>query len=155
MVTRTSSEVGAALNLAGRADRPKVSPAIQGTIEFNKKAIEIAQANVNAAFDCAREMVDAKSPAEFMAIYTQHVSQQFQAITRQTRELAELAQKAAVDSTGPDMVGSAALSSGIPDRLRYSSARDIGCGSQPRLLNEAQSPLPLHWSGRFLSSTAL
>jgi hypothetical protein len=97
------------------------SAAIQETLEFNKKVLEIAQANVNAAFDCAREMIDAKSPSEFIVLYTRHVSQQFQAITRQTRELTELAQKAVVHSMGPDMIASATLLSGTSDRLRYSA----------------------------------
>jgi hypothetical protein len=38
--------------------------AAQGTIEFNQKLLAIAQANVDAAFDCARELVGVTSPSE-------------------------------------------------------------------------------------------
>ena len=37
----------------GETDPVSDSAAIQETLEFNKKVLEIAQANVNAAFDCA------------------------------------------------------------------------------------------------------
>jgi hypothetical protein len=52
MTIRDLTPSGGGLRLVAREDRTNVSysTAIQGTIEFNKKVIEIAQSNVNAAF---------------------------------------------------------------------------------------------------------
>jgi hypothetical protein len=85
------------------------------TIEFHQKALAIAQASVDAAFECARELVGVTSPSEFIEVSNKHARQQLQAITRQSKELAELAQKAAIESMGPfgTMVGGALL--GRPD----------------------------------------
>jgi len=79
--------------------------AAQGIIGFNQKALAIAQANVDAAFDCARELVGVTSPSEFIEVSTKHARQQLQAMGQQTRELAELAQKAAIESMGPFATG--------------------------------------------------
>jgi len=91
------------------------SRAAKATVEFHRKALAIAQANVDAAFDCARELVGATSPSEFIEVSTKHARQQLQAVSQQTRELAELAQEAAIESMGPfgTMVGGALL--GRPD----------------------------------------
>jgi hypothetical protein len=58
-------------------------------------------ANVDAAFDCAQELVGVTSPTQFFEVTTNHARQQTQAMTEQTRELAALAQKAATDSIKP------------------------------------------------------
>ncbi len=83
-------------------------------IELYRKALAIAQANVDAAFDCARELAGVTSPSAFIEVYTKHARQQLQAMTQQTKELAELAQKTAIESMGPITGGFAALL-GRPD----------------------------------------
>ena len=75
----------------------------------------MAQANVDAAFDCARELVGVASPSEFIEVSNKHVRQQLQAMSQQTKELAELAQKAAIESMGPFATGLGGALLGRPD----------------------------------------
>jgi hypothetical protein len=89
--------------------------AARATIEFHQKALAIAQANVDAAFDCARELVGVTSPSEFIEVSTKHTRQQLQVMTQQTRELAELAQRAAIESMEPFATGLGGVLLGRPD----------------------------------------
>jgi phasin len=91
------------------------SRAAHGTIEFYQKALAIAQSNVDAAFDCARELVGVPSPSEFIEVSTKHARQQLQAMSQQAKELAELAQKAAIESMGPLATGLGGALLGRPD----------------------------------------
>jgi phasin len=75
--------------------------ATQGSIEYQRKALAIAQAHFDATFDWAQELVGVKSPSEFMEVSLNHARRQFEALTEQTRELASLAQKAATNSIEP------------------------------------------------------
>lgn len=81
------------------------SKATQGAIEYHRKALEMAQANINSAFECARELLGVTSPSEFLEVTTKHARQQVQAMTEQTRELSMLAQKAATNGIGPLPIG--------------------------------------------------
>jgi hypothetical protein len=51
-----------------------------------------------------------RSPSEFIEVSTKYAGQQFRAMSQQNKELAELAQKAAIESMGP-------LASGLGDAL--------------------------------------
>jgi phasin len=73
----------------------------QTALDFHRRVLAIAQANVDAAFNCAQELVGVTSPSEFMEIATSHARQQVEAVTEQTKELTALAQKAANDSMQP------------------------------------------------------
>ena len=101
-VKRTVQETAA---VGEQATRRTYSIVAQGTAEFQQKVLAITKDNVDAAFDCTRELLAATSPSEFVAIYTRYASRQFENMTRQTKELTELAPKAAVDSMGPDAIG--------------------------------------------------
>jgi hypothetical protein len=81
------------------------SNATQGAIEYHRKALEMAQANINSAFECAQELLGVTSPSEFIEVTTKHARQQVQAMTEQTRELSALAQKAATNGIGPLTIG--------------------------------------------------
>ena len=67
--------------------------AANGTADYNRKVIEIARTNAHAAFDYAYELLGVKSPSEFIELSTAHARKQFEAMTAQTKELTELAQK--------------------------------------------------------------
>lgn len=67
--------------------------AANGTTDYNRKIIEIACTNAKAAFDYAHELLGVKSPSEFIELSTAHARKQFEAMTAQTKELTELAQK--------------------------------------------------------------
>jgi phasin len=101
---------------ATRRIKDAYSSTAQGTIEFHRKVFAISQANVDAAFDCARALLGVTSPSEFMEVSTKHARQQFEAMRQQNRELAELAQKTAIESMGPFTGGFAALL-GRPDLI--------------------------------------
>lgn len=75
--------------------------AAKGAADYNLKVIEAARANANAAFDYAKELLDAKSLSDFVELSTAHARKQFEAITAQTKELAALAQKVATDTVEP------------------------------------------------------
>lgn len=64
--------------------------------DYNVKVMEFAQKNTEAAFAFARELSGVKSPAEFLELSTSHSRKQFETLTEQARELATLAQKAAM-----------------------------------------------------------
>jgi phasin len=67
--------------------------AAKGASDYNLKVIEIACTNANAAFDYAYNLLAMKSPSEFVELSTAHARKQFEAMTAQTKELTELAQK--------------------------------------------------------------
>lgn len=75
--------------------------AAKGVSDYGLKVLDHARLNANAAFDFARDLIAAKSPSEMVELSTSHVRKQFDALTAQTRELAELAQKAAAETVTP------------------------------------------------------
>jgi phasin len=79
--------------------------ASEGAVEFNLQFIEIAQTNLNAAFDLARQLSRVKSPSEFFELSTTHARKQLESFTQQTQQLATLAQKAATETARPFQVG--------------------------------------------------
>ena len=75
--------------------------ASKGAVDFNLQLIDIAQANMNAAFDFARELSQVKSPSEFLELSTAHARKQVESFTEQTRHLTTLAQKTTTEVTQP------------------------------------------------------
>ncbi len=76
--------------------------AAKGATDYNLKVIEIARTNTKAAFDNACELLGVKSPSEFVELSTKHAHKQIEAMTAQTRELMELAQKVTTEITVKD-----------------------------------------------------
>jgi len=74
------------------------SAASKGTAEFSQHLLEIAQANMNAAFDFARQLTRVTSPSEFFQLSATHMKKQFQTFSEQTQQLTTQAQKAATES---------------------------------------------------------
>jgi phasin len=75
--------------------------ASKGAADFNLHLLEMAQVNMNAAFDFARQLTRVKSPTEFLELSTAQVRKQFETLTDQTQQLTSLAQKATTDATQP------------------------------------------------------
>ena len=73
----------------------------KGAADFNLNLLEIAQVNMNAAFDFARQLTSVKSPSEFVELSTAHARKQFEAFTEQTQRLTTLAQKVTADAAQP------------------------------------------------------
>jgi phasin len=74
----------------------------KGATDYNLKVIEIARTNTNIAFDYAHELLGVKSLSEFVELSTAHARKQFEAMTAQTKELTELAQKVTTEIAAKD-----------------------------------------------------
>ena len=72
-----------------------------GGTEFNMKAIEFAQNNINASFDFARRAAAVKDVQEFVELQSSFARDQFAAYTRQVRDLGELTVKVAEVASKP------------------------------------------------------
>ena len=77
------------------------STASKGAADFNLHLLEMAQENMNAAFDCARQLARVKSPSEFFELSTAQARKQFETFSGQTQQLTALAQKATTDAAQP------------------------------------------------------
>ena len=61
----------------------------------------MAQENMNAAFDFARQLTRVKSPSEFFELSAAHMRTQFETFTEQTKHLTTLAQRLTTDAAQP------------------------------------------------------
>jgi phasin len=77
------------------------SAASKGAADFNLHLLDIAQANMNAAFDFARQLARVTSPSEFFELSTAQVRKQVETLTKQTRDLTQLAQKVTTQAAQP------------------------------------------------------
>jgi len=77
------------------------STASKGAMDFNLNVLEIAQENMNAAFDFTRQLTRVKSPYEFFELSAAYMRKQFETFTEQTQHLTTLAQKATTDAVQP------------------------------------------------------
>ena len=69
--------------------------------ELNLKLLDMAQANIQAFFNLARQTAAAEAPSDLVQVWTQHAQKQFEMIAEQMRELTAIGQKIAADSTAP------------------------------------------------------
>ena len=84
--------------------------ATEGFREYQLKILSAAQANVDAIFEYAQDVVQAQSMSEIMELSSTHSRRQLEAIAQQSREIANAAQKLASGATGP-------LTSGFGSKL--------------------------------------
>jgi phasin len=75
--------------------------AAAGATEFNRKMIENARWNTNAAFDHLIALLGTKSLSEAIEVSTAHSRQQFEGLADQTKELTALAQKVTTETAQP------------------------------------------------------
>jgi phasin len=75
--------------------------ASKGACGYGLKVIEVARANSNATFDLFGELLTAKSYSEVVELSTGFVRAQFETLTAQSKELSELAQKVAKETSEP------------------------------------------------------
>jgi phasin len=99
---RENLERGAsATEHATRGAEQSYSLALAGMRELNIKLIEMAHANAEAVFELAHEIATADQPSDLAAIWSEHARQQFERMTRQSKELTDLGQKLAGRTTEP------------------------------------------------------
>jgi len=77
----------------------------KGATDYNLKLIEIARTNTRAAFDYAHELLDVKSPSEFIELSTAHMRKQFDIASAQNKELCALVQEVATEAAEPIKTG--------------------------------------------------
>ena len=87
-----SAATGDAVNLM----QDSYSTAVKYAQNYNAKLIEFAQTNMQATLEFVQQLSGVKSPTEFFELSSSHSRKQFEALTEQARELATLAQKAAL-----------------------------------------------------------
>jgi phasin len=75
--------------------------ATKGVSDYGLKLIEVARENTNSAFDFATRLMTVKSLSEVVELSTAHSRKQYEVVTAQTKELAAMAQKVAVDTAEP------------------------------------------------------
>jgi hypothetical protein len=85
---------------AGRAQESS-SRAAEGFREYQLKLLSATQANVNAIFEYAHDLLQAQSMTELVEVSNAHSRHQFEMMAEQTRELASSAQKIATETTRP------------------------------------------------------
>lgn len=77
------------------------SAAAKGLNEFNAKAIGALKSNADATFELLKALMNVKTMSEAITLQTEHARKQFEALTAQTKELAEIAKKVAAETTEP------------------------------------------------------
>ena len=97
----TYGKVQAAAEETTKVMERTYSTASKSAADFDLHLLEIAQENMNAAFDFARQLTSVKSPSEFIELSTAHARKQFEAFTEQTQRLTTLAQKVTADAAQP------------------------------------------------------
>ena len=75
--------------------------ASKGASAYSAKLVEFMKANTTTSLDFAQELFGVKSPAEAMELWTSHAKKQYETLTAQAKELAELSQKVAADTVEP------------------------------------------------------
>ena len=88
--------------------------ASKGATEFNTKALEALRANVNAAFDYTTAIFGAKTLAEATEVSTAHFRSQFETLSSQAKDLSELAQKIATETSEP-------IKNGVSKTFKFSA----------------------------------
>ena len=81
------------------------STAVKGGQDYNTKVIEFAQANTQAALDFVQNLSGVKSPSDFIELSIDHSRKQFETLTEQIKELAEVAQKVTLATVEPLKTG--------------------------------------------------
>ena len=66
-----------------------------GMKDVGAKAVAFAESNVNAAFDLAEKLVHAKDVQEVLALQTEYLKKQMEAVQQQAMEMGDVVQKVA------------------------------------------------------------
>lgn len=97
----TSEKFSAAAEQTTKMVENTLESATKGIKDYNLKAVEFAQLNSDAAFEHAKQLMSAKSPAEMLELWSAYVRKQFEVLTEQTKELAMLGQRVATETAEP------------------------------------------------------
>ena len=110
---RAFAEKGVSQAREGYAKFKDAAEAHNGTIEavftsvnkgasaYSAKVMEFVKANSTSSLDFAQELFGVKSPAEALELWTSQTRKQFETMSAQAKELAELGQKVASETVEP------------------------------------------------------
>jgi phasin len=73
----------------------------KGFSAYSAKLMEFMKANTTAGLDFAQELIGVKSPSEAMELMSAYTKKQYETLTAQAKELAELTQKVATETAEP------------------------------------------------------
>jgi len=73
----------------------------QGATAFNRKLIDLAQRNLNSAFDLAKSLAGAKNLSEIVELQSNFIRRQFDVFATQANEIKALTSKIAADTAEP------------------------------------------------------
>jgi hypothetical protein len=108
---RQFAERGAAVaEEAKKGMEQAYTTASKGAVDFNLQLIDMVQANMNAAFDFARQLSRVKSPSEFLEVSTAHMQKQLESVAKQTQHFTATAQKMTTEAGRPFQAGISKLS---------------------------------------------
>jgi glycerol-3-phosphate dehydrogenase len=87
---------------ANRADdRTNLCRCAENVRDLSVTLLDMAHANIEAAFEFARQAATARTPSDLLNLWTTHVPKQLQQLGAQTKELTELGQKLSGRSAPP------------------------------------------------------
>jgi phasin len=102
IASETFEKGKAAAEQATRVVQQSYSITVDNIRDFNVKMIDMAQANVVAVFEFARQLATARQPSDVIELWTAHAKKQFETLTEQIKEeLSALGQKIAGESAEP------------------------------------------------------
>jgi phasin len=73
----------------------------KGASAYQAKLVEFMKANTSTSLDFAQDLFGVKTPAEALELWSSHTRKQFETLSAQAKELAELTQKAAAETVEP------------------------------------------------------
>jgi phasin len=77
----------------------------KGATDCSLKVMEVGCVNTAAVLDFVGELMNATSPSEFVELSTVHARQQFDAVSRQNKELLALVQRIGAEAAEPIRAG--------------------------------------------------
>jgi phasin len=75
--------------------------ASKGASEYTAKLMEFTKANTTCALDFAQQLLSVKSPSEALELWTSQIRRNFETVTAQAKELAEIGQKVTAETVEP------------------------------------------------------
>lgn len=101
IANETPQKGKAAVEQSAQAIEQSYSVTLEKMRDYNRKMIDMAQANTAAVFDFARQLSTAKSSSDLVELWTAHTRKQLGILNEQIKELTALGQKFANESAGP------------------------------------------------------
>ena len=100
-IRETSDRLNASTEQTVKMLENSFASGVNALKDYNLKAFEFTQANLQDTFDNAKQLVSAKSPVEMLELWSKCASKQFETFAEQAKELAALGQRVATESAEP------------------------------------------------------